>query len=63
MILDFSSLIGARGATNQLHELVFQSCYVCHLYGLTFLYFEIFAWMNYMIGIRDYVNVFMINVK
>jgi hypothetical protein len=28
VILDFSSLIRARGATNQLHELVFQSCWV-----------------------------------
>jgi hypothetical protein len=28
MILDFSSLIGARDVTNRLHEFVFQACWV-----------------------------------
>jgi hypothetical protein len=29
VILDFAPLIGARGVTNRLHELVSQSCWVC----------------------------------
>jgi hypothetical protein len=36
--------------------------YVRHLYCLIFLYFEIFAWMNYVVGIRDETNVFGISM-
>jgi hypothetical protein len=36
--------------------------YVRRLYHLIFLYLESFAWMNYVVGIRDENNVFVISM-
>jgi hypothetical protein len=36
--------------------------YVRRIYRLIFLYFENFIWMNYVIGIRDENNVFVISM-
>jgi hypothetical protein len=36
--------------------------YVRRLYCLIFLYFENFAWMNYVVGIRDENNIFVISM-
>jgi hypothetical protein len=35
--------------------------YVCRLYRLIF-YFENFAWMNYVVGIQDENNIFVISI-